>query len=46
LLVMSTHQRTLFDKIFGKSITKKIAFHTKVPLMAFHYKKKESITIY
>ncbi len=46
LLVMSTHHRNLFDKLFNTSITKKLAFHTKVPLMAFHYKKKESITIF
>lgn len=46
LLVMSTHHRNLFDKLFNTSITKKLAFHAKVPLMAFHYKKKESITIF
>lgn len=39
LLVMSTHHRNIFDKIFGSSITKKMAYHTKVPLLAFHYKK-------
>jgi len=46
LLVMSTHHRNLLDKLFNTSITKKLAFHTKVPLMAFHYKKKESLIIY
>jgi nucleotide-binding universal stress UspA family protein len=46
LLVMSTHQRNLLDKIFGKSVTKNLAFHTTVPLMAFHYKRKESVIIF
>jgi nucleotide-binding universal stress UspA family protein len=39
LLVMSTHYRNLFTKLFGESITKKVAYHTKIPLLAFHYKK-------
>lgn len=39
LLSMSTHHRNLFDKLFGKSLTKKMAYHTKVPLIAFHNKK-------
>ena len=45
LLVMATHHRDLMDRIFGKSFTKKMAFHTKIPLMAFHYKKAESVMI-
>lgn len=40
LLVMSTHHRNLFDKIFGKSITKQMAYHIKIPLMALHYNGK------
>jgi nucleotide-binding universal stress UspA family protein len=46
LLIMSTHQRNFSDKIFGKSITRNLAFHITVPMMAFHYKKKESVIIY
>ena len=46
LLVMSTHQRNFLDKVFGKSITKNLSFHVTVPLMAFHYKKKESVIIF
>ena len=46
LLVMSTLHRNIFDKIFNTSLTKKLVFHSKVPLMAFHYKKKENITLY
>lgn len=45
LLVLSTHARDLRDKLFGKSIAKKLVFHTKVPLMVFHHKKKEPIMI-
>jgi len=45
LLVMSTHKRDLLDKLFGKSLTKKMTYHSKVPVMAFHYKKKESTII-
>jgi len=45
LLVLSTHQRGLLDRLFKKSITRKLVFHSKVPVMAFHYQKKESTTI-
>lgn len=45
LLVLSTHQRDLRDKLFGRSIAQKLVYHTKVPVMAFHYKKKEQIMI-
>jgi nucleotide-binding universal stress UspA family protein len=38
LFAMSTHHRNLYDKLFGTSITKKLAYHTKVPLLAFHHK--------
>ncbi|HWY37215.1 MAG TPA: universal stress protein [Bacteroidia bacterium] len=46
LLVLSTHKRDLFDKLFGSSISKQLVSYTNVPLMVFHYKKKESIAIY
>ena len=39
LFAMSTHRRNFFDKLFGKSVTKKMVYHTKIPLLAFHYKK-------
>lgn len=39
LLAMSTHPRNFIDKLFGKSVTKKMVYHTKVPLLAFHYRK-------
>jgi nucleotide-binding universal stress UspA family protein len=36
LLAMSTHRRTLFGRIFGKSLTRKMAYHTHLPLLTFH----------
>lgn len=35
LLAMVTHHRNFFEKIFDKSLTKKMALHTDVPLIAF-----------
>lgn len=40
MLVMSTHIRNLFDKIFDSSLTRSMALHTSVPLMVFHYNPK------
>jgi nucleotide-binding universal stress UspA family protein len=39
LLVMSAHQRSFIDRIFGTSVTRKVVDHVQVPLMAFHHKK-------
>ncbi|HLP12373.1 MAG TPA: universal stress protein [Flavobacteriales bacterium] len=36
VLAMSTHKRTLFQKLFSHSDTKQMAYHTKIPLLAFH----------
>lgn len=36
LLVMSMHHRTFFQKMFNRSKTKRMAFHTHIPLLAFH----------
>jgi len=35
VLVMQTHKRTFFQKLFGVSYTKKMAFHTRIPLLSF-----------
>ncbi len=45
LLAMSTHYRSIYDKLFGTSFTKKMAYHTNVPLLAFHYKQESVIFI-
>jgi nucleotide-binding universal stress UspA family protein len=36
MLVLSTHHRGFFRRLFGTSITKYMAYHSTVPLMAFH----------
>jgi K+-sensing histidine kinase KdpD len=33
LLVMAKHNRNFFDRLFHKSLSKKMAFHTKIPLL-------------
>lgn len=45
LFVVSTKHRNLIERFFGKSITKKLAYHSKVPLMVFHHKKKDIVFI-
>lgn len=46
ILVMSAHQRGFFDKLFGKSVTKHMAYHSSVPLMAFHHTTKAAVKVY
>jgi len=36
VLAMAIRKRTLLDKIFNRSLTKKMAYHTKIPLLAVH----------
>ncbi|MDX2003434.1 MAG: universal stress protein [Chitinophagales bacterium] len=36
MTVMVTHKRSFLQKIFDRSLTKKMAFQTNVPLIAFH----------
>lgn len=36
MIVMSMHHRTFFQQIVNRSKTKKMAFHTHIPLLAFH----------
>ncbi len=36
MLVMFTHQRSFFDKLLGKSVTRSMAFQNRVPLLAFN----------
>jgi nucleotide-binding universal stress UspA family protein len=39
MLAMSMHHRTFFQKVFNRSKTKRMAFHTHIPLLAFHVKE-------
>lgn len=34
LLAMTTHKRTLIGSIFNRSLTRKMSYHTKVPILA------------
>ena len=36
VLAMAIKKRNLLDKIFNRSLTKKMAYHTKIPLLALH----------
>ncbi len=36
VLAMTIKKRTLFDRIFNRSLTKKMAYHTRIPLLALH----------
>lgn len=38
LVTMFTHKKSTYDKLFNRSITKKMAFQSKVPLLAFKSK--------
>lgn len=35
LLVMRTHKRNFFESLFHRSLTKKMAYHSKVPLLVY-----------
>lgn len=39
LLMMTTKERRLVDILFGKAFVKKMAFHTKTPMISFYYKR-------
>lgn len=41
LLCMATYQRGLIGSLFHKSITKAMAFHIHIPLLAFHKSTKD-----
>lgn len=36
LLALSMRKRNIFSKLFDRSLTKKMAYHTHTPLLAFH----------
>jgi len=36
LLALSTRKRSVFEKLFDSSLTKQMAYHIKIPLLAFH----------
>jgi nucleotide-binding universal stress UspA family protein len=36
VLALATKKRTIFNKLFDKGLTKEMAFHLRVPLLAYH----------
>ncbi len=36
LLVLAKHNRGFFDRLFHRSLSKKMAYHTKIPLLVLH----------
>lgn len=46
MLMMSTHYRTFFDRLFGKSTTKAVARNAGIPVVAFHYNTKTAVNVY
>jgi nucleotide-binding universal stress UspA family protein len=45
LIAMSTEERNPLEKILESSATKKMAYHTSIPLLAFHHKKESVVFI-
>jgi nucleotide-binding universal stress UspA family protein len=39
LLAMFTHELSFYEKLFDRSYTRRMAFHSKVPLLAFKQAK-------
>lgn len=42
LLAMSTRNRSPFEKFFSPGLTKRMAYHTSIPLLAFHTNEKKA----
>ncbi len=40
MVAMSMHDRTLAQRIFGRSLTKRMAYHSHIPVLALHINKK------
>ena len=46
LLVTSTRKRNFFERIFERSVTQKMAFHTRIPLLALHVHESKGRVIF
>lgn len=42
MLVLSTRKRSFIERLFSASLTKRIAYHLQVPLLAYHTKLKDA----
>jgi len=45
IVAMTTHNRSMFQKLFDHSVTRKMAFHSHIPLMVFHVKERSSFLL-
>lgn len=36
IIALTTHKRGMFDRIFNPSVTRRMLFHTNIPLLVFH----------
>ncbi|HEY8402275.1 MAG TPA: universal stress protein [Cytophagaceae bacterium] len=43
LIVMGTYKRTLFQKLFHQSLSKKMAYSTQLPLLVLHKKQTQKV---
>ncbi len=46
MLMMATHYRTFFDRLFTKSITKEVAKNSAIPVVAFHFNAKTGVILF
>lgn len=45
LLVMSTHHRSLFDRIFGHSISHDMVYHALIPTLIYHHNQDAAVKL-
>lgn len=36
ILIMFTHKLSFFEKLFSRSVTRKLAFHSYIPMLTFN----------
>src|SRR5690606_32059252 len=41
VLAMFTHEPSFFEKVFNRSVTRRMAFHSRVPLLAFRQTRED-----
>lgn len=46
MLVMATHRRSFFERLFQKSVTRQLAVGGYLPLLVFHYNSRSAVTLF
>jgi len=46
MLMMATHYRTFFDRLFNKSITREVTKNSSIPVVAFHFNAKSGVILF